>query len=307
MTTGMLGGIEFGGTKTVCVVGTAGTVTTETRFPTGSDPMANLQQCIEFFRAQGGVDAIGVGSFGPCDPDVDSPTYGFVTTTPKPGWSNFDVVGTLREGLPKTVLGFDTDVNVAALGELIHGAGRGLKSLVYLTIGTGVGGGLIADGHLIHGLVHPEMGHIRIRRPLAEEEQFAGVCPYHGDCLEGVASGPALAERWGTPAHEIGPDDVRYAPLWDLEASYVADALHTFVCTVSPQRIVLGGGVGQQPQLIDRVRPLLQRSLAGYIASPSILEHINEYVVPPSLGNQSGGIGAMELASRSLVITKPVG
>lgn len=293
-----LGGIEFGGTKTVCVVGSPGVVEDEIRFATGDDPAANLSTCAEFFRAQHGVEAIGVGAFGPCDPDPGSPTYGYVTTTPKPGWGGFDVLGALREGMPDALLAFDTDVNVAALGELVHGAGRGLGSLVYLTIGTGIGGGLVADGHLIHGLMHPEMGHIPIPRPQSEIEVFAGVCPFHGDCLEGVASGPALSARWGTPAQDIGPDDDRYEAMWDLEAVYVADALHILVCTVSPQRIVLGGGVGEQPQLHERIRPRLQASLAGYIQQPAISRHIDEFVVGPALGNHSGGIGALELAHR---------
>lgn len=295
-----LGGIEFGGTKTVCVVGRPGEVQDEVRFATGDDPVATLARCVEFFQTRGPLDAIGVGAFGPCDPDPDSPTYGYVTTTPKPGWSDFDVIGALRAGLPGVALAFDTDVNVAALGELAHGAGRGLSSLVYLTIGTGIGGGLIADGELVHGLMHPEMGHIRIPRPASEVEQFSGVCPYHGDCFEGVASGPALAARWGSPAQEIGPDDDRHARMWALEAEYLAVALHSFVCTVSPQRIVVGGGVGQQEALLAQVRPLLQESLAGYIHEQAILDDIDTYVVPPSLGSQSGGIGAIELALRAL-------
>lgn len=295
-----LGGIEFGGTKTVCVVGTAGQVEDEVRFATGADPAANLATCVEFFRRYDDVAAVGVGAFGPCDPDPTSPTYGFVTTTPKPGWADVDVLGALREGLPGVALAFDTDVNVAALGELVHGAGKGLNSVVYLTTGTGIGGGLVADGHLVHGLLHPEMGHIPILRPLVETEVFAGVCPYHGDCLEGVASGPALAARWGSPAQDIGPDDDRYEVMWDLEAQYLAAAMHTFVCIVSPQRIISGGGVGQQEQLLQRVRPRLQESLNGYIHKDAILHDIDSYVVAPQLGNHSGGIGAMELALRAL-------
>ncbi len=295
----VLGGIEFGGTKTVCVVGRPGEVLDEVRFATGDDPAATLRRCVEFFQQKGPLEAIGVGAFGPCDPDPSSPTYGFVTTTPKPGWTNFDVLGALRSGLPDVALAFDTDVNVAALGELEHGAGRGLNSLVYLTIGTGIGGGLIADGQLVHGLMHPEMGHIRIPRPMAEVAQFDGVCPYHGDCLEGVASGPALAARWGSPAQDIGVEDERHAAMWQLEAEYLAVALHAFVCTVSPQRIVVGGGVGQQEFLLSRVRGLLQVSLAGYIHEAAILSDIDSYVVPPLLGSQSGGIGAIELALRA--------
>jgi fructokinase len=294
-----LGGVEFGGTKTVCVVGRRGAIELEERFPTG-DPARVIDACASFFAAHAPVDAIGLGSFGPCDPDPASPTHGWVTTTPKPGWRDVDLLGGLRARLGEVPMAFDTDVNVAALGELAHGAGQGLSSLVYLTIGTGVGGGGVVDGRLVHGLVHPEMGHLRLARPESERAAFAGVCPFHGDCFEGIGAGPALAARWGSPAQEIGPDDPRYAPMWDLEADYLAATLHAIVCVLSPQRIVVGGGVGAQPQLLERVRPRLQASLAGYIASPEILDAIERYVVPPALGPQSGGIGALELAAQVL-------
>ncbi|MCU0302262.1 MAG: ROK family protein [Candidatus Nanopelagicales bacterium] len=293
-----LGGIEFGGTKTVCVVGGRGVVEHEERFPTGS-PEQVMDACAAFFAAHE-VAAIGLGAFGPCDPDPDSPTHGWITTTPKPGWRDVDLLGGLRARLGDLPMGFDTDVNVAALGELAHGAGVGLSSLVYLTIGTGVGGGGIVDGRLVHGLVHPEMGHMRIPRSDAERTTFPGVCPFHGDCFEGVGAGPALAARWGDPAQDIGADDPRYAAMWDLEADYLAVTLHAIVCVLSPQRIVVGGGVGAQRVLLERVRPRLQASLAGYIVSPAILEGIDTYVVPPALGAQSGGIGALELAGLAL-------
>lgn len=297
----LLGGIEFGGTKTVCVVGEEpGLILAETRFPTGDQPEANLASCIEFFRSQGNVVAIGAGGFGPLDPNPKSATYGYVTTTPKPGWANFPVIGTLREALGDIPMGFDTDVNVAALGELVHGAGRGLDSLVYLTLGTGVGGGAVVGGQLVHGLVHPEMGHFKIPRPAEELAVFPGVCPYHGDCLEGLAAGPALAARWGSPAQDIGPDDERYEQMWELEALYLAAALQALVTILSPQRIVVGGGVGQQEHLLERVRPKLLAGLNGYVANAAILEHIDEYVVGPALGNQAGGVGSLELAKRVL-------
>lgn len=296
----LLGGIEFGGTKTVCVVGTPGSIGEEARFLTGDDPEATVAACIDFFTQAGPIDGLGIGTFGPCDPDPASATYGWVTTTPKPGWHQVDVLTALRRGLGDIAYGFDTDVNVAALGELVHGAGRGLSSLVYLTIGTGVGGGAVVDGRLVHGLVHPEMGHVRIPRPDAERAVFPGVCPYHGDCFEGVGAGPALAARWGDPAQDIGPGDTRYEQLWDLEADYLASALHTIVCVLSPQRIVVGGGVGAQPQLHERVRPRLLASLNGYVNSPALTEDIDGYVVPPALGAQAGGIGALELAARAL-------
>jgi fructokinase len=293
-----LGGVEFGGTKTVCVIGRPGVVEVEARFPT-ADPTQVMDACAAFFTEHAPVAAIGLGSFGPCDPDPDSPTYGRVTTTPKPGWSDVDLLGGLRARLGSIPMAFDTDVNVAALGELAHGAGRGLRSLVYLTIGTGVGGGAVVDGRLVHGLVHPEMGHMRIARPEAERTAFAGVCPFHGDCLEGIGAGPALAARWGSPAQDITPDDPRYEAMWDLEADYLALGLHAIVCILSPQRIVVGGGVGGQDQLLARVRPRLQASLAGYVATPDILEDIESYVVTPGLGPQSGGVGALELAAQA--------
>lgn len=297
---GLLGGIEFGGTKTVCVVGGRGQVEHEIRFPTGDRPEATVRMCAQFFADHGPIAALGIGSFGPCDPDPGSPTFGFVTTTPKPGWTQVDLLGALTQRLGGIAYGFDTDVNAAALGEVEHGAGRGLHSLVYLTIGTGVGGGAVVDGRLVHGLVHPEMGHLRVPRSESERRLFAGVCPYHGDCFEGVGAGPALAARWGSPAQDIGPHDDRFGPMWDLEADYLAATLHAIVCILSPQRIVLGGGVGEQQPLVQRVRPRLQASLTGYIHHPAILEQIDEYVVPPALGNRAGGIGALELAFRAL-------
>ncbi len=292
----LIGGLEMGGTKIVCAVTRLGTeVLAEYRYPTGSDPAAALATAIRFFRemseAHGRLTGIGVATFGPCDPDPASPTFGYITTTPKPGWRDADVLGALRAGLGDVRLGFDTDVNAAALGELRHGAGRGLDSLVYLTIGTGIGGGGVVGGRLIHGLVHPEMGHMSVSRTQAEMEAFAGVCPFHGDCLEGVAAGPAVAARWGTPGQDL-PDD---HPAWDLEAEYVSTALATLVYVLSPQRIVLGGGVGASPRLLELVRPRLVERLNGYIQHPSLLSGIEEYLVPPGLGNQAGVVGAFSL------------
>ncbi|MDZ4248619.1 MAG: ROK family protein [Candidatus Nanopelagicales bacterium] len=302
----MIGGVESGGTKTVCVVGTdPETITSRTRIPTTSDPVETLGEVAEFFAAQcaaaGPLAAIGIGSFGPCDPNPTSPTYGYVTSTPKPGWTNTDVSGVLaaqmrERGIGEVPVVFDTDVNAAALGEQRFGAGRGVSSLVYLTVGTGIGGGAMIDGRLAHGLIHPEMGHIRIPRPAQELARFAGVCPFHGDCWEGVASGPAMAARWGQSAEDLRPDH----PAWDLEAEYIASGLHALVCVLSPERIILGGGVGSVPHLLRRVRPRLVDSLAGYIASPMITERTLEYVVGPGLGNDSGVVGALALAQTAL-------
>lgn len=304
----MLAGIETGGTKMVCAVGPSpDRIVDRVRLATGTDPRTTIAEIADFVASSVTDDdplqAVGIGSFGPCDPDPASPTYGRVTTTPKPGWRDVDVVGTLRNrlverGIDAAVpIRFDTDVNVAALGELRRGAGRGLTSLAYLTIGTGIGGGAVVDGALVHGLLHPEMGHVLLRRPADEVAAFAGVCPYHGDCWEGVAAGPAMAARWGAPAETLPADH----PAWDLEAAYIAAGLHVVVCVLSPQRIVIGGGVGCVPHLVPRVGPLLQESLAGYIDVPAIVDDVSAYVVTAELGGDAGVVGALELAADAAV------
>jgi fructokinase len=286
-----VGGIEAGGTTFVCAVGRGpATLDAETRFPT-TTPDETIGRAIDFFRAQPQpVAALGVGSFGPVDPDPDSPTFGHITTTPKPGWQDVDLVGRLRDALGVPV-GFDTDVNAAALGEHRWGAAQGLQTFVYLTIGTGIGGGGMAGGALLHGLVHPEMGHLRIPHD-REQDPFDGVCPYHGDCLEGLASGPALEARWGQPGEEL-PDD---HPAWALEAHYLALGVANLVVALSPQRVILGGGVMQRRLLFPKIRQAVQSLLAGYIQAPEIVERIDAYVVPPGLGRRAGVLGALALA-----------
>ncbi len=192
-------------------------------------------------------------------------------------------------------VGFDTDVNVAAVGEAEWGAAQGLDTFLYLTIGTGIGGGGLVGGQLMHGLVHPEMGHIRVPHDMTADP-FAGVCPFHGDCLEGLASGPAIESRWGRPAAELQPDH----PAWDLEAQYLALALVNFICTLSPQRIIMGGGVMDQTQLFPLIRGKVQSLLADYIRAEAILARIDQYIVPPGLGNRSGVLGAIALAQRQV-------
>lgn len=301
----LLGGIEAGGTKCVCVVGTGpGDIRAELRVPTTS-PRETLAAALQFFQAQqathGPLDALGIGSFGPVDLHPASPRFGFITSTPKPGWADTDLAGVFRHGLGVPVA-FDTDVNAAALGEWRHGAARGLDTFLYLTVGTGIGGGALVNGRLLHGLVHPEMGHVRVARA-DRADPFAGACPFHGDCLEGLASGTALAARWGRPAHEL-PAAHR---AWALEAHYLAQALQGFVCTLSPQRIVMGGGVMDQPQLLPRVRHELQTLLHGYIQAPELLGGIETYVVPPALGRRAGAVGALVLAERALAPRLNVG
>jgi fructokinase len=234
--------------------------------------------------------AIGIGSFGPVDPNPKSPNFGYITTTPKPGWGKTDIVGKIRTALNIPV-GFDTDVNAAALGEYQWGAAQGLDTFVYLTIGTGIGGGGMVAGSLLHGLMHPEMGHIHLPRD-PEQDPFEGICPYHGDCLEGLAAGPALEARWGKRAETL-PDD---HPAWKLEAHYLALGLVNILLSLSPQKIILGGGVMEQPQLFKLVRQEVQDLLNKYIQVPEILEHIDSYIVPPALGNQAGVLGSIALA-----------
>ena len=293
----LCGGIEAGGTKFVCVVGSGpDDIRADARIPTTS-PDETLGAVLRFFRAQtaqhGPLSAIGIGSFGPVDLHPASSRWGFITSTPKPGWANTDIAGPFRRefGVP---VAFDTDVNAEALGEWRYGAAQGLDTFLYLTVGTGIGGGGLVGGRAMHGLVHPEMGHVCVPHDLSADP-FPGVCPFHGDCLEGLASGSAMAERWGRPADTLPAEH----PAWALEARYLALALQGFVCTLSPQRIVMGGGVMDQPHLLPHVRQQLKALLNGYIQAPEVLDDMDSYVVAPALGRRSGAIGALVLAAQA--------
>jgi fructokinase len=291
------GGIEAGGTKFVCAVGTGpDDLRAEVRFPT-TTPEETFGRAIQFFQQQNKdpLTAIGIASFGPVDLNPDSPTFGYITDTPKPGWAHTDFAGRIRRALGVPV-GFDTDVNVAALGEYRWGAAQGLDTFIYLTIGTGIGGGGMVNGKLMHGLVHPEMGHVRIPHD-RDRDPYAGSCPYHGDCLEGLAAGPALEERWGQRGETLPADH----PAWPLEADYLAFGLVNIICVLSPQRIIIGGGVMQQPRLFPRVRRRVQELLNNYLPVPAILDHIDDYIVPPGLGDRAGVLGAMALAEHTAV------
>ncbi len=294
----LFGAIEAGGTKFVCAVGTGpAELRAEVRFPT-TTPEETLGRAIAFFQQQeathGALTAVGVAAFGPLDPDPASPTFGRITSTPKPGWQNADFVGTLRAALGRPVA-FDTDVNGAALGEWRWGAAQGLDTSIYLTIGTGIGGGGMVGGKLMHGLVHPEMGHMLLPRD-SEQDPYPGHCPYHGDCWEGLAAGPALADRWGQPAETLPAEH----PAWELEAHYIALALHNLICVLSPQRIILGGGVMNQPQLVEMVRDRVRDSLRGYVQHPAVLGGMEQYIVRPALGGRAGVLGAIALAEREV-------
>lgn len=287
------GGIEAGGTKFVCAVGTAsGDLLAETQFPT-TTPVETIGRAIAFFREQQerqSLAAVGIGSFGPVDLKAASPTFGHITGTPKPGWAHTDMVGTIEDalGIPASL---DTDVNAAALGEHRWGAAQGLDTFIYVTVGTGIGGGGMVNGQLMHGLVHPEMGHIRIPHDW-NTDPYAGFCAYHGDCLEGLAAGSAIELRWGQSPETLPADH----PAWALEANYLAAGLANLICTLSPQRILIGGGVMKQPQLLPLVREGVLKLLNDYVQAPQILEEIDSYIVLPGLGDRAGVLGAIALA-----------
>lgn len=284
----VLGAIEAGGTKFVCGIGNEqGEIMDRVSFPTEA-PEVTMARVIDYFEGKN-VEAIGVGSFGPIDPIVGSSTYGYITTTPKPHWSNYNLIGKLKAHFD-VPMGFDTDVNGAALGEYTWGAAKGLDSCIYITVGTGIGAGAVVGGQLLHGLSHPEMGHILVRRHA--EDAFAGFCPYHGDCLEGLAAGPAINKRWGTQGAELPADH----PAWEMEAYYLAQALMNYVLILSPQKIIMGGGVMKQEQIFPLVRRKLQELLQGYVQHASLTADIDSYIVPPGLGDNAGLSGALALA-----------
>lgn len=290
----LYGSIEAGGTKWVCAVGSGpDDIRDLVRFPT-TTPEETLAQAVAFFSSMPDLAALGIGSFGPVDLHRSSPTYGYITTTPKPGWTNTEVAGVFARALGVPVA-FDTDVNAAALGEHRWGAAQGLESCVYITVGTGIGGGVFVQGRLLHGLLHPEIGHMLLPRD-PQRDPYTGACPYHGDCLEGLAAGPALLGRYGQRGETLPPDH----PAWELEAHYLALACANLVLTLSPQRIILGGGVMHQPSMFPMLRAELLRVLGGYVRMPQIEQQIESYVVPPALGDRAGVLGAMALAEQAL-------
>lgn len=292
----LLAGVELGGTKCVCILGTGPEdVRAIERLPTGHEPehtMRQIEAVLERWRGQHGpARALGIASFGPVDLRVGSPTFGFITSTSKSGWRNTDVARRLgsKLGLP---VGFDTDVNGAALAEGRWGAGRGLEDYAYVTVGTGIGVGSIVRGRSIFGMNHTELGHIRVARKAGDT--FAGVCPYHGDCIEGLASGPAIEARAGKPASQLAPDD----PAWDYVAHGLAQLFHTMVLTTAPRRIFLGGGVPSgQPHLFARIQQELKRSLNGYVEAPELEQGLAQFIAPPGLGTMAGPLGALALAA----------
>ncbi|MEL6230705.1 MAG: ROK family protein [Cyanobacteria bacterium J06627_3] len=293
----LFGAIEAGGTKFVCAVGTSpDDLRAEIRIPT-TTPAETIAQVIDFFRQQklrfGPLDGIGVGAFGPVDIHVDSSTFGYFLDTPKPGWQQIEFAGVLQRELV-TPVGFDTDVNAAALGEYHWGNGQGFETFLYLTVGTGIGGGAVVNGQLVHGLLHPEMGHIRIPHDLSVDP-FPGACPFHQDCLEGLASGFAIEKRWQQKAAALPINH----PAWTLEAHYLAVGLVNFMLTFSPERIIIGGGVMEQTQLFPMIRSQVRQQMSTYLTVPKIMNDIDSYIVPPKLGGQAGIMGALVLAQQA--------
>ncbi|MCI8287578.1 MAG: ROK family protein [Lachnospiraceae bacterium] len=283
----LIGGIEAGGTKMVCAVGDEnGNIKDRVSFPT-RQPKETFEDMIGYFR-QWDIRALGIGCFGPLDLNKQSKTYGYITKTPKQGWENCNIVGTFRDafGIP---VGFDTDVNGAVLGEVTWGAAKGLENAIYITIGTGVGVGVYLNGALLHGLVHPEAGHIMLSRH--PEDSYEGKCPFHKNCVEGLAAGPAIEARWGKKGAELADRN----EVWELEAYYIAQAIMNYILVYSPQKIILWGGVMHQEKLFAMVRKEVKRLLNSYVSHEMILESIDDYIVPPALGEDPGIKGAIRL------------
>ena len=286
------GTLEAGGTKMVLSVGNDRNELLEQASIPTETPDITIPKMTAWFKSRD-IAALGIGTFGPVDLNPDSPTYGWITKTPKPGWGMTPLLPQMKKalGIPVKI---DTDVNAAALAEWQLGAAKGLNSCLYITVGTGIGAGLVVEGKLVHGMMHPELGHMLLR-PDPKDQNPVGFCPYHDGCAEGLASGPAIEKRWGRKAHELPPEH----PAWELESAYLAQVCANAVCSFSPEKIILGGGVMQQKHLFPLIRKKTRELLNGYIASEQILEKIDTYIVEPGLGTKSGAIGALLLARQA--------
>jgi len=292
----LVAAVEAGGTKFVLGLIESGNgapvILDKARIPTG-EPVETARAAVawfeEAFRIRGRPERLGIASFGPLTGRFGEKSWGCIGATPKPGWSGFDLAGFMRDRL-NIQTAIDTDVNAAALAEGLWGSSRGLSDHVYITVGTGIGGGVISNGVMLHGAGHPETGHVPV--PREPDDSFAGLCPFHGACLEGMASGPAVAARWGAPAESLPPEH----PAWDMEARYLASGLAPLVLILSPERIVLGGGLGSAPGLIERARVRLAMSLGGYVPRLAETGAMDSFLVAPSLGSDSGLLGAAALA-----------
>lgn len=284
----LFGAIEGGGTKFMAAVGDAtGKIISKVRVET-TTPEETLPAVIRFLE-QYDLAGIGIGTFGPLDLDQESSTYGFVTNTPKASWKHVNLLGTFQQAFQLPIY-LDTDVNAAAYGEFIQGAARDVPSCVYITVGTGIGGGMVIHQQTVKGLVHPEFGHMQVKRH--PQDAFKGLCPYHGDCLEGLAAGPALLARWGKRGEELGHEH----PAWEIEADYIAQAIVQVVLLLSPHKIILGGGVMKQRQLFPLIHEKVKDLLNGYVAPLAEQERLETYIVPPGLGDEAGLTGALLMA-----------
>ena len=287
-----LGALEAGGTKMVCAIGDeSGKIYEQVSIPTET-PEITMPKLISYFEERK-IEALGIGCFGPIDPDKKSETYGYITSTPKLAWADYNIVGTMEKTLMIPV-GFDTDVNGSVLGEVTFGQAKGKKCVVYVTIGTGVGAGIYIEGKLLHGMLHPEAGHILLTQ--RQDDTYEGTCPYHKTCLEGLAAGPAIEARWGRKAVEL-KDDAR---VWDLEAYYIAQAIVNYILILSPQMIILGGGVMHQEQLFPKIRSYVKKMMNGYIKTKEMAD-LDHYIVTASLHDDQGIMGALELGRRALM------
>ena len=281
------GALEAGGTKMVCAIGDEnGKIFDQISVPT-KDPEDTMPAIIDYFRDKD-IAALGIACFGPIELDKSSPDYGHIQKTPKLLWAGYDIVGVMKESL-KVPVGFDTDVNGSLLGEVTWGAAKGLSDVLYITIGTGVGGGILSGGNVVHGMLHPELGHMRLVK--AENDPYEGKCPFHGTCLEGLAAGPAIEARWGAPARELTDRE----EVWELESFYIAQALATLILTISPKKIILGGGVMHVEKLFPMIRKKVLENLNGYLFTKE-LEDIDNYIIPAGLNDDQGIMGAIKLA-----------
>ncbi|MFZ1247352.1 MAG: ROK family protein [Leptotrichiaceae bacterium] len=288
----IMAAVEAGGTKFNCGLGDEnGNIIDQVSIPT-TTPEETMKKVIEYFKDKK-FDVMGVGSFGPIDPIKGSKTYGHITKTPKAYWSDYNLIGELKKHFD-VPMEFDTDVNGAALAEAWWGAGKGFKNVMYITVGTGIGAGATVDGKMLQGLTHPEMGHISVKRH--PEDTFEGTCSFHGDCLEGMAAGPAIEKRWGKKGIELAEDN----RVWEMEAYYLSQALVNYILILSPEKIIMGGGVMKQKQLFPLIHKNVKEMLNGYVDKKEILEDIENYIIYPGLGDYAGFIGSFALGKLAM-------
>ena len=288
----IMAAVEAGGTQFNCGLGDEnGNIIDQVSIPT-TTPEETMKKVIEYFKDKK-FDVMGVGSFGPIDPIKGSKTYGHITKTPKAYWSDYNLIGELKKHFD-VPMEFDTDVNGAALAEAWWGAGKGFKNVMYITVGTGIGAGATVDGKMLQGLTHPEMGHISVKRH--PEDTFEGTCSFHGDCLEGMAAGPAIEKRWGKKGIELAEDN----RVWEMEAYYLSQALVNYILILSPEKIIMGGGVMKQKQLFPLIHKNVKEMLNGYVDKKEILEDIENYIIYPGLGDYAGFIGSFALGKLAM-------